>query len=34
MYHGRFKGTHYNVGYKWGELLYKNNKISNSHLVI
>jgi len=25
MYHGRFKGTHYNAGYKWGELLYKNN---------
>ena len=27
MYHGRFKGSHYNAGYKWGNLLYKNNKI-------
>ncbi len=27
MYHSRFKGTHYNAGYKWGELLYKNNNI-------
>lgn len=27
MYHGRFKETHYNAGYKWGNLLYKNNKI-------
>ena len=27
MYHGRFKGNHYNAGYKWGNLLYKNNKI-------
>lgn len=27
MYHARFKGTHYNAGYKWGELLYKNNTI-------
>ena len=32
MYHGRFKGNHYNAGYKWGTLLYKNNKIiSNQH---
>ena len=23
MYHGRFKGTHYEVGYKWGKLLSK-----------
>jgi len=23
MYHGRFKGTHYEVGYKWGKLLLK-----------
>ncbi len=30
MYHSRFKGTHYNAGYKWGELLYKNNKIISS----
>ena len=35
MYHGRFKGTHYNTGYKWGELLYKNNNIiSNKHTFI
>ena len=27
MYHGRFKENHYNTGYRWGELLYKNNKI-------
>ena len=30
MYHSRFKGTHYNAGYKWGKLLYKNNKIISS----
>jgi len=35
MYHGRFKGTHYKAGYKWGELLYKNNNIiSNKHTFI
>ena len=27
MYHGRFKGSHYECGYHWGALLYKNNKI-------
>ncbi len=27
MYHARFKGNYYEVGYKWGSLLYKNNKI-------
>lgn len=26
MYHGRFNGTHYEVGYKWGRLLLNNNK--------
>ncbi|MGM0339021.1 C45 family autoproteolytic acyltransferase/hydolase [Enterococcus sp. AZ007] len=26
MYHARFKGTHYEIGRKWGELLRKNNK--------
>lgn len=26
MYHGRFSGTHYEVGYKWGRLLLKNGK--------
>ena len=35
MYHGRFKGTHYNAGYKWGELLYKNNTIiSDKHTFV
>ncbi len=35
MYHGRFKGTHYEAGYKWGELLYKNsNIISNKHTFV
>lgn len=26
MYHGRFKGSHYSAGYKWGSLLNKNGK--------
>jgi len=26
MYHGRFKGTHYEVVYKWGQLLDKHGK--------
>lgn len=26
MYHGRFKGTHYEVGYKWGQLLANHGK--------
>lgn len=26
MYHGRFNGTHYDVGYKWGKLILKNGK--------
>lgn len=26
MYHGRFTGTHYAAGYKWGSLLLKNGK--------
>lgn len=35
MYHSRFKESHYNAGYKWGSLLYKNNKIiSNNHTFI
>ncbi len=25
MYHARFKGTHYSAGFKWGDLLRKNN---------
>ncbi len=26
MYHGRFKKSHYEAGYNWGNLLYKNGK--------
>ena len=26
MYHGRFKGTHFEIGKKWGQLLKKNHK--------
>lgn len=29
MYHGRFTGTHYEVGYKWGRMLLKNGKRLN-----
>lgn len=32
MYHGRFKKSHYEAGYKWGSLLYSNgNMISKNH---
>ena len=35
MYHGRFKNSHYEAGYKWGSLLYKNgNIISNQHTFV
>ena len=35
MYHGRFKGSHYEAGYRWGKLLYKNGKIiSNQHIFV
>ena len=27
MYHGRFKKSHYEAGYNWGNLLYKNLRI-------
>ena len=27
MYHARYKGNHYDAGYNWGRLLYKNKKI-------
>ena len=27
MYHGHFKGTHYEAGYRWGSLLLKHQKI-------
>ncbi len=30
MYHGRFKGTHYEVGFRWGSLLKKKGKQLNS----
>ena len=26
MYHGRFKGSHYDAGYKWGKLLFNHGK--------
>ena len=31
MYHGRFKGTHYEAGYKWGALLNKKGKKLHSY---
>ncbi len=32
MYHGRFKKSHFEAGFNWGKLLYKNDKIiSNNH---
>lgn len=35
MYHGRFKKTHYEAGFNWGNLLYNNGKlISNNHTFI
>ncbi len=35
MYHGRFKGSHYEAGYRWGELLYKKGKIiSKQHTFV
>lgn len=27
MYHGRFKNSHYEAGFHWGKLLYKNKKL-------
>lgn len=27
MYHTRHKGTHYEAGYKWGNLLFHNGNI-------
>lgn len=27
MYHSRFKGDHYQIGYKWGSMLFKNNRL-------
>lgn len=35
MYHGRFKKSHYEAGFKWGSLLAKNNMfLSNNHIII
>lgn len=35
MYHGRFKKNHYEAGFHWGKLLYRNGKlISNNHTFI
>lgn len=31
MYHSRFKSSHYNAGYKWGDLLYQHNKMINKN---
>ncbi len=34
MYHARFKSSHYNAGYHWGNLLLKNgNKLSDKHIM-
>ena len=29
MYHGRFKKSHYETGYNWGNMLHKNGKHIN-----
>ena len=35
MYHSRFKGTHYEAGFKWGSLILKNGKkINEAHTFI
>lgn len=35
MYHSKFKGTHYEAGFKWGSLILKNGKkINNTHTFI
>ncbi len=35
MYHGRFNNSHYEAGFKWGNLLYKHGKkISNNHTFV
>ncbi len=31
MYHGRFKKSHYEAGFNWGRLLYKNGKIISNN---
>jgi predicted choloylglycine hydrolase len=29
MYHGRFKGRHYEAGFRWGSMLYTHGKVIN-----
>lgn len=31
MYHGRFKKSHYEAGFHWKKLLYKNGKIISNN---
>ena len=33
MYHGRFKKSHFEAGFNWGKLLYKNGKIISNNLT-
>lgn len=32
MYHSRFKGEHYQIGYKWGRMLLKNGQLFLDHV--
>ena len=34
MYHIRHKGTHYEAGYKWGDLLFQHGNIISNQLVL
>ena len=34
MYHGRFKRSHYEAGFNWGRLLYKNGKKLSINLIM
>ena len=34
MYHSRWKGSHYEAGFKYGNLLFKNNKKPNFDKLI
>ena len=34
MYHSRFKGTHYEAGFRYGQLLYNHGKILNSSIIM
>ena len=31
MYHGRFRGTHYEAGFKWGQQLFRHGKVINDY---